>query len=98
MGARGFFPWGGKRPKREADHSPPISAKAKKMFIYTSTSPYVLIEQCLLSYAQRKLYLLHLRTVVKQETRNYSLGGTVVEPTGGELKFIKRSFIIDFDG
>jgi hypothetical protein len=25
---------------READHSPPASAKVKKMWIYTSTSPY----------------------------------------------------------
>jgi hypothetical protein len=29
-----------KRPGREADHSPPSSAKVKKIWIYTSTSPY----------------------------------------------------------
>jgi hypothetical protein len=29
-----------KRPVREADHSPPDSAKVKKMWIYTSTLPY----------------------------------------------------------
>jgi hypothetical protein len=32
---------GVKRPGREADHSPPASSEAKKMWIYTSTSPYV---------------------------------------------------------
>jgi hypothetical protein len=31
---------GVKRQRREADHSPPASAKAKKMWIYTSTSAY----------------------------------------------------------
>jgi hypothetical protein len=30
---------GVKRPGREADHSPPASAEAKKMWIYTSTPP-----------------------------------------------------------
>jgi hypothetical protein len=29
-----------KRPGGEADHSPPTSAKVKKMWIYTSTPPY----------------------------------------------------------
>jgi hypothetical protein len=32
---------GVKRPGREADHSPPTSAEVKKMWIDTSTSPYV---------------------------------------------------------
>jgi hypothetical protein len=40
MGTRGSFP-GVKRPGREADHSPPASAEVKKMWIYTSTPPYV---------------------------------------------------------
>jgi hypothetical protein len=31
---------GGKRPRREADHSPPVNAEVKKMWIYTSTHPY----------------------------------------------------------
>jgi hypothetical protein len=31
---------GVKRPEREADHSPPASAEVKKIWIYTSTSPY----------------------------------------------------------
>jgi hypothetical protein len=35
MGARGFFP-GVKRPGREADHSPPIIAEVKKIWMYTS--------------------------------------------------------------
>jgi hypothetical protein len=32
---------GVKRQGREADHSPPTSAEVKKMWIYTSTPPYV---------------------------------------------------------
>jgi hypothetical protein len=39
MGTGGSFP-GVKRPERVADHSPPISAEVKKMWIYTSTPPY----------------------------------------------------------
>jgi hypothetical protein len=36
MGTRGSFPWV-KRPEREADHSPPSSAKVKNAWSYTST-------------------------------------------------------------
>jgi hypothetical protein len=32
-----------KRPRREADHSPPTSAEIKNMWIYTSIPPYVFI-------------------------------------------------------
>jgi hypothetical protein len=41
-GYRGFFP-GVKRPGREADHSPPGSAEAKKMWIHTSTPLYTIM-------------------------------------------------------
>jgi hypothetical protein len=40
MGTGGSFP-GLKRPGREADHSPPANAEIKKMWIYTSTPPYI---------------------------------------------------------
>jgi hypothetical protein len=40
MGTRGSFP-GVKRQGREADHSRRTSAEVKKMWIYTSTTPYV---------------------------------------------------------
>jgi hypothetical protein len=40
MGTGGAFP-GVKRQGREADHSHPTSAEVKKMWIYTSTLPYV---------------------------------------------------------
>jgi hypothetical protein len=40
MGTRASFP-GVKWQGREADHSPPTSAEVKKMWIYTSTNPYV---------------------------------------------------------
>jgi hypothetical protein len=35
----GALSQGVKRPGREADHSPPTSAKVKKTWIYTSTPP-----------------------------------------------------------
>jgi hypothetical protein len=40
---------GVKRLGCEADHSPPTSAEVKKMWIYTSTTPYVSMAQCLIS-------------------------------------------------
>jgi len=41
MGTRGSFP-GGKRPGREANHSPPFSAEAKNVWSYISTPPLCL--------------------------------------------------------
>jgi hypothetical protein len=38
-----------KRLGREADHSPPANAEVKKMWIHTSTPPYVFMAQCLIS-------------------------------------------------
>jgi hypothetical protein len=38
-----------KRQGREADHSPPSNAEVKKMWIYTSTTPYVFMALGLLS-------------------------------------------------
>jgi hypothetical protein len=40
----GAFSPGIKRPGREADHSPTTSAEVKKIWIYTSTPPYALME------------------------------------------------------
>jgi hypothetical protein len=40
VGSEDSFP-GVKRPGRKADHSPPTNAEVKKMWIYTSTPPYV---------------------------------------------------------
>jgi hypothetical protein len=42
-GYRGLSPPEVKRPGREFDHSPPASAEVRKMWIYTSTSPYALM-------------------------------------------------------
>jgi hypothetical protein len=39
MGTGGSFP-GVKRPEREADYLPSTNAEVKKMWIYTSTTPY----------------------------------------------------------
>jgi hypothetical protein len=40
---------GVKRPRREADHSPPASFEVKKIWIYTSTPPYAFMVYCLFS-------------------------------------------------
>jgi hypothetical protein len=45
----GVLPPGAKRPRREADHSPPTSVEVKKMWVYTSTPPYVFMTYCLIS-------------------------------------------------
>jgi hypothetical protein len=55
-GYRELFPWGLKRPGREADHSPPSSAEVKNAWSYTSTSPYAFMIPCSLK-AQGQLYL-----------------------------------------
>jgi hypothetical protein len=44
MGTTGGSSPGVKRQGREANHSPPTSAEVKKMWIYTSTPPYVFME------------------------------------------------------
>jgi hypothetical protein len=44
----GLFPMG-KAPWREVDHSPPVSAEVKKIWIYTSTLPYAFMELCFIS-------------------------------------------------
>jgi hypothetical protein len=49
MGVRGSFPEG-KAGSREADHSPPASAEIKKTCIYTPTSPYTFMAQCLVKH------------------------------------------------
>jgi len=38
-GYQGLFPWGLKRPGREADHSVPSSTEVKITWNYTSTPP-----------------------------------------------------------
>jgi hypothetical protein len=56
-----WVPWalstGVKRLGRETDHSPPASAEVKKMWICTFIPPYAFMAQCLISQAQRQLYL-----------------------------------------
>jgi hypothetical protein len=42
-GGGGALSSGVKGQGREADHSPPASAEVKKMWIYTSTPPYTLM-------------------------------------------------------
>jgi hypothetical protein len=39
-GYRTLFPWGIKRPRLKAGHSPPTSAEVKKAWIYTGTPTY----------------------------------------------------------
>jgi hypothetical protein len=39
IGTDALFP-GVKRPRREADHSPPVSAEVKNTWVYTSIPPY----------------------------------------------------------
>jgi hypothetical protein len=49
---------GVKRPEREADHLPPVSAGVNNTWIYTSTPPYAFMVECLISLQQGQLYLI----------------------------------------
>jgi hypothetical protein len=55
-GYQGLFPWGLKRPGREADHSLPSGAEIKNALSYTSTPP-IRLHGVVLSQAQGQLYL-----------------------------------------
>jgi hypothetical protein len=56
-GYQGLFPRGVKQQRHEADQSPPASREVKKMWIHTSTPPYVFMAQFLICWAQGQLYL-----------------------------------------
>jgi hypothetical protein len=60
---RALYP-GVKRPEREADHSPPTSAKFKNTSIYTSTPPYAFMAQCLIKHRDNFTLALLIRTTV----------------------------------
>jgi hypothetical protein len=62
-------PWV-KRQGREADHSPPVSAEVKKMWIYTSTPLYTLMVQCLIRWAQGHLNFSILQVHIYVQSRN----------------------------
>jgi hypothetical protein len=47
-----FYSWVN-RPEREADHSPPFSAKVKNTWSYTSTPPCVLLSRCLIKHREK---------------------------------------------
>jgi hypothetical protein len=65
--ALGTISLGLRRPGREVNHSPPCSTEVKKIWIYISTPPYVFMTWCLISYAQRQLYVV----VSKYATRQF---------------------------
>jgi hypothetical protein len=52
----GLFPWGVKRPGREADHSPPSSAKVKNVWSYTSIPPLLFMEWCLVNHRDKFVF------------------------------------------
>jgi hypothetical protein len=56
-GCPGLFP-GAKCQGFEADHSPPTSAKVKKVWIYTSTPPYVFVAKCLVMHKDNCTFTL----------------------------------------
>jgi hypothetical protein len=49
QGVPGALSSGEKRSGRDADDTPPASAEVKKMWVYTSTPPYVFMADCLIS-------------------------------------------------
>jgi hypothetical protein len=49
---------GVKRPRYEADHSPPSSAEVKNAWSYTSTPQYVFMARCLVKYGDNFTFTL----------------------------------------
>jgi hypothetical protein len=49
---------GVKRPRREADHSPPSSAEVKNAWSYTSTPQYVFMAWCLVKHRDNFTFTL----------------------------------------
>jgi hypothetical protein len=62
-GYRGLFPWGVKRPGREADHSPHSSAEAKNAWSYTFIPQYAFMTMWSV-IAQGQLYIYFKFTFV----------------------------------
>jgi hypothetical protein len=54
---------GVKRPVREADHSPPLSAEVKNAWIYTSTPQYVFMAWCLVKHRDNFIFTFYLYPV-----------------------------------
>jgi hypothetical protein len=66
MGTRGSF-LGVKRPRREADHSPPSSAEVKNAWSYTSTPQYAFMAWCSVKKRYRDNFtFIFTFTVAKQ--------------------------------
>jgi hypothetical protein len=67
---------GVKRQGRETDHSPPTSAEVKKMWIYTSTPPYVfmaLSTETTLTFTLLQHIMFPLRKSLVQDIINYNI-------------------------
>jgi hypothetical protein len=56
----GALSWGVKRPGREADHSPPSSAKIKNASSYTSTPQYIFTVWCLVKHRDNFTFIVSL--------------------------------------
>jgi hypothetical protein len=54
---------GVKRPRREADHSPPANVLVKKICIYTSTPSHAFTAPCLIRWAQWQLQLYSIHSM-----------------------------------
>jgi hypothetical protein len=59
-----------KRPSREAGHSPPTCAEVKSIWICTSTPPYVLKAERLISSAQGQLFCAVLHRMLGAVIKN----------------------------
>jgi hypothetical protein len=52
-----------KRPRREADHSPPSRAEFKNTWSYTSTPPYIFMIWCLVKQKDAFNLIMEIRTI-----------------------------------
>jgi hypothetical protein len=73
----GALSLGVKRPGREADHSPPSSAKVKNTWSYTSTPQYVFMAWCLVKHRDNFTFNfvlvfpeVYVRSTIPEKNRN----------------------------
>jgi hypothetical protein len=63
MGVPGALSPGITQLGREADNSSPTSAEVKKTWVYTSSPPYIFMEQCLVKHRDNSTFTLRRETV-----------------------------------
>jgi hypothetical protein len=76
-----------KRPKSEADHSPPSSAEIKNAWSYTSIPQYVFMAWCLVKHRDNFTFNFYFRNLICKIKGEVSLYPSITKWSGGEAPF-----------